>query len=80
MKSPRLLRSKEIENKYGIPVSTLKHLVSSRYKGLKPPTVPIGGTRFFPENQFDAWYQKEINGKNKVAKPAKSAKELKLVK
>jgi hypothetical protein len=80
MKSRRLLRSQEIENKYGIPILTLKHLTSDRYKGIKPPTIPIGKTKFFPEDQFDGWYQNEIRGKNKLVKSAKSAKSVKLVK
>ena len=80
MKKPRLLRRKEIENKYGIPVSNLKHLSSKRYLGIKPPMVHIGKTTFYPEDQFDAWYQNEIRGKNKVKKSATSAKSITLVK
>jgi len=80
MSKPKLLRRTEIAFKYGIPISTLKHMSSSRYKGIKPPMIRLGNTTFYDEHQFNNWYHKEINGENRAAQSAKLDIPIKLVK
>jgi hypothetical protein len=81
---PLFLRKKEVCLRYGIPESSLKHMVSARYKYQKPPHKKIGRTSFYgPIDQLDAWWNSDLSGikvENNSANSAIKATKLKLAK
>ena len=68
----------EAAEELGINPNTLKHQVSSRYRGKKPPHKKIGGTTLFgPIAALRTWFASDLSLENKSAKSDKSLKIVK---
>jgi len=76
---PKVLTVDAIYKQYGIKPNTLKYMRDNPKAngGDQPMWFPIGNRPHYPENQFDAWFSRQMNKKNKSVKKVKSVKLVK---
>ncbi len=68
----------EAARELGINPNMLKHQISSRYKGKKPPHKKIGRTTVFgPVAALHKWFNSDLELENNSAKSATSLKIVK---